>query len=131
MHDHCPSLQYVQSGKETWQYRIFFQKQTELAKWIKTNKKTDIIVNELHRLGMIGDGIKDAANIFGPQVDELRRIMPVIEAMLSKVALNVARYEKFRQVILSPAVAGNEDFEADLNVYLPKTGIYYISTMHV
>ena len=102
------------SGTNTPEYKTFFCNQAKIADTIgDINGLIDRIVAELYAKKIVGKAVRDAANIHGPQVPEIKRVEPVLKAILKKIELNKDVYYKVRGVMLSS--------EPGLEQLLPKS----------
>ena len=65
---------------------------------------------------IVGKAVRDAAGIRGPQVTEILRVRPVIEAILARIELDKNMYYKIRDVLLSDNITADAP---GLAQYLP------------
>ena len=109
------------SGKDTWEYKIFYANQAAL-----TDKLSDVpgglsvrLAAELFTNKVIGKATRDAADIHAPKVTEYMRLQPLVTAMLAKIEIKSSRYHDFRAALLADNVGAELDM---VEHFLPKTG---------
>ena len=106
------------SGTNTPEYKTFFRNQAKIADTIgDINGLNDRIVAELYAKRIVGKAVRDAADIRGPQVPEIQRVRPVINAIIARIKGDKNMYYRVRGVLLS------DDFSVDapeLAQYLPQ-----------
>ena len=102
------------SGTDTPEYKTFFRNQADIAETIgDINGLIDSIVANLYAKKIVGKAVRDAADIHAPDVTEVKRVRPVLKAILKKIELNKDVYYKVRDVMLSS--------EPGLEQLLPKS----------
>ena len=110
------------SGTDTPEYKIIFRNQSKIADTISDiNGLNDRIVAELYAREIIGRTVKEAAEVRGPDVTEIRRVRPVLDAILARIKGDKNMYYKVRDVLLSDTIRVDAP---QLVQYLPE-GISY------
>ena len=110
-------MQVTMSGRNTTEYQTLFQNQSGLADQLgDTPGIATRLSNELLARNVIGKAVRDAADIRGPHVTEIMRVMPILTAMLAKIDLNAQKYYDLRDAMLSPNVGVDPDV---VNTFLP------------
>ena len=101
------------SGMNTPEYKIFFRNQAKIADTISNiTGLNDRIVAELYAREIVGRAVRDAAKIYGPNVTEIQRVRPVLDAIVARIEGDKKMYYKLRDVLLSDA--------PELAQYLPE-----------
>ena len=106
------------SGTNTPEYKIFFCNQAKIAETISDiNGLNDRIVAELYAKEIVGRTVRDAAEIYGPQVTERRRVQPVLDAIIARIKGDKDMYYRVRDVLLSDTIRVDAP---ELAQYLPE-----------
>ena len=106
------------SATNTAEYIIFFCNQAKIADAISDiNGLNDRIVAELYAMKIVGKAVRDAADIRGPQVTEIQRVRPVLNAILARIKVDKNMYYKVRDVLLSDNISVDAP---ELALYLPE-----------
>ena len=93
------------SGMNTPEYKIFFRNQAKIADTISDiTGLNDRIVAELYAREIIGRAVKEAAEVRGPNVTEIQRVRPVLNAILARIKGDKNMYYKVRDVLLSDTI---------------------------
>ena len=94
------------SGTDTPEYKIFFRNQAKIADTIgDINGLNDRIVAELYARRIVGKAVRDAADIRGPQVPEIQRVRPVVNAIIARIKGDKNMYYRVRDVLLSDDIS--------------------------
>jgi len=110
------------SGTDTPEYKIIFRNQSKIADTISDiTGLNDRIVAELYAREIVGRTVKEAAEVRGPDVTEIRRVRPVLDAILARIKGDKNMYYKVRDVLLSDTIRVDAP---QLVQYLPE-GISY------
>ena len=106
------------SGTNTPEYKTFFRNQAKIADAISDiNGLNDRIVAELFAMRIVGKAVRDAADIRGPQVTEIQRVRPVLNAIVTRIKVDKNMYYKVRDVLLSDTISVDAP---ELALYLPE-----------
>ena len=106
------------SGTNTPEYKTFFRNQAKIADAISAiNGLNDRIVAELYAMRIVGKAVRDAADIRGPQVTEIQRVRPVVNAIVTRIKEDKNMYYKVRDVLLSDNITADAP---GLKRYLPE-----------
>ena len=106
------------SGTNTPEYKTFFRNQAKIADTIgDINGLNDRIVAELYAKRIVGKAVRDAADIRGPQVPEIQRVRPVINAIIARIKGDKNMYYRVRGVLLSDDISVDAP---ELAQYLPQ-----------
>ena len=108
-------------GKDTLEYRTLFENQAKLADRLADSPGTVVRLSmELFARRIIPKPVRDSVDIRGPQVTEIMRVQPLLNAMLSKIDLNPKRYYEFRSIMLEDSVGVDADV---VDTFVPDTGM--------
>ena len=115
------------SGTNTPEYKTFFRNQAKIADTISDiNGLIDRIVAELYARRIVGKAVRDAADIRGPQVPEIQRVRPVVNAIIARIKGDKNMYYRVRDVLLSDDIIVDAP---ELAQYLPQgIGKNYVCT---
>ena len=90
------------SGTNSAEYKLFLRNHARIADAIGDISGLIVsIVDELYAKGIVGKTVRDAADIHAPDVTEIKRVRPVLKAILKKIELNKDVYYKVRDVLLA------------------------------
>ena len=116
------------SGTNTPEYKTFFRNQAKIADAISDiNGLNDRIVAELYSMKIVGKAVRDAADIRGPQVTEIQRVRPVLNAIVTRIKVDKNMYYKVRDVLLSDTISVDAP---ELAQYLPEGNTNYVLCTH-
>ena len=93
------------SGMNTPEYKIFFRNQAKIADTISDIKGlNNWIFAELYAREIVGRAVRDAANIYGPDVTEIQRVRPVLDGIVARIKGDKNMYYEVRDVLLSATI---------------------------
>ena len=72
---------------------------------------------------IVGKAVRDAADICGPQVTEIKRVRPVLNAIVTRIKVDKNMYYKVRDVLLSDTISVDAP---ELALYLPEGNTNYV-----
>ena len=86
----------LDKGKETTQYKKVAAKYDLIIRTLSKTVSAETLAGKFYAKLLIGDDICSKARVAGVAEDKIR---PVIDAVLSKIELNPAVYDKFIQIL--------------------------------